>query len=180
MWSRASLIGRTLLVAIAGFALLLVGLNQANAIDEGGSATSREEQTDADNGETDIQAPELISIPYGFDATLPLTDEGASVVASGVGACTDGHEITIAFTITLSTTTGAQATGTWNGDCTGELQTWTGEGAFATPSPNVTVGRAEACAFAETRDADEVTATQSWCDPVIVGETVYLPVVLTP
>lgn len=180
MWSRASLVGRTLIVAFAGFALLLVGLNQANAIDDGGIATGREARTGSGNGETGIRAPELISIPYGFDATLPLTDDGAAVVASGVGACADGQEITIAFTITLSTTAGAQAIGLWNGDCTGALQTWTAEGTFTTPSPNVTVGPAEACAFAETRAGDEVTDAQAWCDPVKVGENVFLPGVLGP
>lgn len=180
MWSRIAVLVRTVVVAVAGFVLLLVGLGQANAVEVGTSDGQEGVRAESGGEGPVIQAPELISIPYGFDATLPLTADGSAVVASGFGACTDGEEITIAFTITLSTTTGAQATGVWNGDCTGELQTWTGEGTFATPSPNVTVGPAEACAFAETRDGDGVTDMQEWCDPVRLGEAVFLPVIQTP
>lgn len=179
MWSRTALVVRALVVATVGVALLLLGLGHATAAEEHESDGNDTVQTDSDDGGRSVRATERISIPYGFDATLPLTDDGGSVVASGLGACTDGQSITISFTVTQSST-GATATGVWNGDCTGDVQTWTGEGATATPSPNLAGGTATACAFAETSDEEGVTDAQEWCDPVIVGEAVLMPVIQKP
>jgi hypothetical protein len=180
MSTRVSLVIRTLVVTVAAFALLLVGLNQAQALEKGVAAGEQSAQTEAGDGGDDVRATERISIPYGFDSTLALSDTGDVVVASGVGACDAGQEITIAFTVTQSAT-GAMATGVWNGNCTGELQSWTKEGTLATPSPNFSGGEAEACAFAETFAGTTVTDDQDWCDDVfLASENVFLPNVLNP
>lgn len=179
LYSRTSFVARALIIAAAAVALLLGGLSQADADENRMAAEGRTAQAVPGDGPV-IQATERISIPYGFDPTLPLSNDGDSIVASGVGACTDGEDITIAFTVTQSTS-GATATGAWNGDCTGELQTWTGEATLATSSPTFTGGEAEACASAETRDTGSVTDTQDWCDPVVLTtETVFVPVVRKP
>ncbi|HSM57760.1 MAG TPA: hypothetical protein VK879_16525 [Candidatus Sulfomarinibacteraceae bacterium] len=182
MTSRVSFLVRTLIVAAAGFALLLVGLNQAAAVTEKTPAADSAAQPEAGDGGPVVQATERISIPFGFYATLPMTNSASSVVASGEGACTAGEEITITFTVTQSSS-GASVDGVWNGVCTGALQTWT-NAPTATPSPNAFVpGPAEACAFAETYDGEDPdpTATQSWCDPVLLGSShIYLPVSMKP
>ena len=85
MYSRVSFVVRTLVVATAGFALLLVGLSQASAAEEGMAAAGNAAQTEADDGEPIIRATARISIPYGFDLALPLMNDGDSVVASGEG-----------------------------------------------------------------------------------------------
>ena len=183
MWSRASFVGRTIVVAVAAFALLLVGLGRVNAVEKGAPAGASAAQADGGEEGRGIQATERISIPYGFQIQTPLPSPGEPITVSGFGACTDGESITIAFSVTQSST-GATATGEWNGDCTGEIQTWTSEGTLATPSPNFSGGLAEGCAFAETRDGEDVTDTQSWCDPVILTnealEKVFAPVVVRP
>lgn len=182
MTSRVSFLVRTLIVSAAGFALLLVGLNQVAAVTETAAVGNGAAQPAADDGGPVIQATERISIPYGFYATLPLTDGANSVVASGEGACTAGEDITITFTVTQSSS-GASVDGVWNGVCTGALQTWT-NAPTATPSPNAFVpGPAEACAFAETHDSEDPdpTATQDWCDPVLLGSShIYLPISMKP
>lgn len=181
MSSRVSLILRTVMVAAAGFALLLLGLSQANAVEMGLSGGERTAQTGPGDDGPIIQATERISIPYGFSGNLLLGYNNAAVVASGEGACTDGETITIAFTITQAANN-TTAMGVWNGDCTGDLQTWTSS-ANATPSPNFSAGPAEACAFAETfDDQDDVTDSQDWCDPVMLTTTqsVFLPYIVKP
>ena len=183
MRSRISLVASAFVVIAAAFALLLVGLSQASAVEKGAAAHEEAAQTDPGDDGPGIQATELISIPYGFEIAQTLPGAIDPVVVSGIGACTAGEEITIFFTVTQSST-GATATGEWNGDCTGEVQTWTGEGALATPSPNFSGGLAEGCATAETRDGESVTDTQDWCDPLILTNeelaTVFLPVALAP
>ena len=73
---------------------------------------------------------------------------------------------------------GATASAIWNGTCTGELQTWTKVATTTTPSPNFVGGAGQACAFAETRDESGVTATQEWCDDVLLAsDTIFLPIV---
>lgn len=179
MSSRVSLIVRTLVVVTAGFALLVVGLSRATADEEGVAAGDRTAHTGSGAEGAIIQATHLISIPFGFNSILPLTDDGASVVASGEGGCTAGEAITIAFTVTQSTS-GASASGLWNGACTGELQTWTSTSTPA-PSPLFTVGAGEACAFAETRAGDSVTGTQNWCNDVLLTwHRLFLPHVHKP
>lgn len=180
MISRVSIIARTLVVAAAALALLIVGLNQASAYDEAVSTGKSSAQTTPGDGDPIIQASERISIPYGFDSALRLANDGANVIASGEGACTGGETITIAFTVTQAST-GASATGAWNGDCTGELQSWT-KVATATAGANFAVGPAQTDAFAETRDAgDNVTDTQPWSPTVtLVTARLYLPLIARP
>jgi len=176
MYSRISFIVRTFIVAAAGFALLMLGLGQASAIDGGMAAN----QTGQDNGRQGIRATERISIPYGFDLALPPTNDGNIITASGKGACTAGDDITIAFTVTQSSSE-ASASGIWNGTCTGDVQTWTKAVTTATPSPNFMIGEGEACAFAETHDGDSVTATQEWCDRILVATDIsFLPNIQRP
>lgn len=177
MSSRVSMLTRTLIVAGAAIALLLVGLSQVQAEQQGLPAREEIAQTDGPG----IQATERISIPYGFSGDLLLGFNNAVVVASGEGACSDGETITIAYTVTQVASSTA-ATGVWNGDCTGDLQTWT-SAANATPGPNFTAGPAEACAFAQTfDDQDEATDSQDWCDPVTLTTTqgVFLPYITKP
>lgn len=178
MRSRFSLILRSFVFAAGGFALLLVGLRQASAVEQGSAAGDRSIQTEPDGDGPIVQATERISIPFGFNEALPLTGD-ALAVASGKGACTAGEEITISFTV-AQTSTGAIATGEWNGDCTGALQTWT-QAPSATPSPNFDDGEALACAIAETRDDDGVSDTQDWCDPVFLASyNNFLPHIQKP
>jgi len=181
--ARALFVVRTLIVAAAAFALLVLGLSRADAVGERAPAANTGAQMQPGDGGPTIQATDLISIPYGFSLRQPLPSPGEPVTITGSGACTDGEEITITFTVTQSST-GAMATGEWNGDCTGELQTWTGEGTLASPSPNFSGGLAEGCAIAETRDGEVVTDERDWCDRVILSseplETVFAPAVTRP
>lgn len=180
MNSRFSLIVRVCVVACAGFALLFIGLNESRATEQrvhAGEQSALPQRSDDGPG---IQATERISIPFGFDAGLAMMGDGAAIVAAGVGGCTDGEAITIAYTITQAASN-ATVTGLWNGQCSGQLQTWRNT-ATATPSPNFAVGPAEACAFAETRDGEDgVSDTQAWCDDVILtSPAAFLPVILKP
>lgn len=180
MYSRISFIARTVIVAAAGFAFLLLGLGQASAVEEGMVTGERLILTGHNERGDTIRATERISIPYGFDVALTPTNDGNSITASGKGACTAGDDITIAFTVTQSSSE-ASAAGLWNGTCTGELQTWTKAVTTATPSPNFILGEGEACAFAETRDGDGVTATQEWCDRILVATDIaFLPNIHRP
>lgn len=177
MNSRFSVILRASVVAVAGFALLLVGLKQTRAATQRVQGRGHSVRSTASDGVPAIQATERISIPYGFDAGLPISAGGAAVMVSGQGACTDGEAITIVYTVTQATS-GGSVNGLWNGACTGQRQPWRST-ATATPSPSFEVGPAQACAYAETHDDDDtVTSTQSWCDDVIlVSPRVYLPLV---
>lgn len=177
MSSRVSMLARTLIVAVVAIALLLVGLSQVQAEQPGVNGGDGIAQTDGPG----IQATERISIPYGFNGDLLLGFNNAAVVASGEGACDDGETITIAYTVTQAASS-TTAMGVWNGDCTGGVQTWT-SAANATPGYNFTAGPAEACAFAETFDAqDKVTDSQDWCNPVTLTTTqsVFLPYIDKP
>lgn len=177
MRPRFSLIVRSFVFAVAAFALLLVGLKEASALGQGVAVHERGMQTEPEGDGPIVQVTERISIPFGFDAALQLAGDGSIAAVSGQGACTAGDSITITFVVT-QTSSGATATGVWNGTCTGQLQTWT-QAPTATPSPNFDAGEAVACATAETL-GDEPD-TQEWCDPVFVApHTVYLPNIQKP
>lgn len=177
MRSRFSLIVRSIVVAVAAFALLLVGLREASALAQGVVAHERGMQTEPEGDGPIVQVTERISIPFGFDGALRLANDGSIAAVSGQGACTAGDSITITFVVT-QTSSGAIANGVWNGECTGQRQTWT-QAPTATPSPNFDSGEAVACATAQTL-GDEPD-TQEWCDPVFLAPyTVYLPHIQNP
>lgn len=177
MRSRFSLIVRSIVISVAAFALLLVGLREASALGQEVVVHEKAIQTEPDGDEPIVQVTELISIPYGFDAALPLVSDGSIAAVSGQGSCTS-ESVTITFTVTQSSS-GATATGVWNGECTGQLQRWI-QAPSATPSPNFEAGEAEACAFAETFGEDEPD-TQEWCDPVFLAPYHnYLPHIQSP
>lgn len=179
MRSRFSFIVRSLLISVAAFVLLIVGLREANALGQGVTVGPEGNQAEPAGDGPIVQATERISIPFGFDAALPLADDGSLLVVSGQGACTAEEDATIVFTVTQSSS-GAIATGVWNGTCTGQLQTWT-QAPTATPSPNFEAGEAEACADIVTRDSDEVTDIDKWCNSVfLASDHVYLPFVARP
>lgn len=175
MRSRFSLIVRSFVIAVTAFTLLLVGLRQVRALDQG--THERGMQTEPEGGGPVVQVTERISIPYGFDAALPLAGDGSIAAVSGQGACTAGDSIAITFVVT-QTTSGASASGVWNGTCTGQLQRWT-QAPTATPSPNFDAGEAVACATAQTL-GDEPD-TQNWCDPVFLASYLnFLPHIQKP
>ncbi len=175
MSSRYSLIASTIasivVVAAAGLILLLAETTQAATVELRVAAVERS-AGDGFEGAV-IQETDRISIPYGFRDSLALMDDGDSVVATGRGACTAGETITIAFTVTQST--GARATGLWDGACTGALQSWT-QTSSTIPSPSLSAGAATACAVAETRADGTVTDSQDWCNDVLLAtHTIFLP-----
>lgn len=180
MRSRSLLIVRLLALTAVGFALLLVGLSRANAVQEGPAGKTGTTATEDGDGGPIIQSTDRISIPYGFHAVLPLLNDGASVKVSGEGSCTPaGEPITIAVTLTQSLS-GASATGTWNGTCTGERQVWT-QVVTVTSGPNFSGGPAHGHAFATAPDIDGEPATQDWeSDVFLASSNVFLPIVQRP
>ncbi|MGD2048721.1 MAG: hypothetical protein PVH03_04465 [Chloroflexota bacterium] len=128
-----------------------------------------------------IQATYRISIPYGFDTPLPVLADGREVVASGHGACTAGEQVTVAITVT-QTTSGAVATGENQHTCTGQLQNWSSVVTVDTTS-SLTAGPAEACGFATARDGMDITDTFEWCkdvDLIELNQRVHLPAIIKP
>lgn len=127
---------------------------------------------------TVIRSTRLISIPYGFDTPLPLDVTRQQVRAAGEGACTAGETVTVAVTIS-QTSTGANAVGEQVLTCTGQVQRWW---AITTvPSgPALELGTAEACGVATTRQNGAVTDTFDWCREVVLNTEVYLPLVVGP
>jgi hypothetical protein len=144
-------------------------------------ATSGDEVGDGTVSSVGIQATRRITIPYGFETPLPVLDDGRDVVASGHGGCTVDEQVTVAITITQSTS-GAMATGQKVQTCTGELQTWS-FAVTADTTPYFADGPAEACGLATTRDAGYVTDTYDWCkdvDLINLNHYLYLPAALKP
>jgi hypothetical protein len=129
----------------------------------------------------EIQATRRISIPFGFQTPLPVLADGRDVLASGHGGCTAEEQVTIAITITQSTS-GAVATGEKVQTCTGELQLWDAAVSSDTTS-SFTNGAAEACGLATTRNGGYVTDTFDWCrdvDLLRLEQRIFLPSILKP
>jgi hypothetical protein len=74
----------------------------------------------------------------------------------------------VAITVT-QLYTGAEATGNLEDTCTGELQIWRTRAA-PTGADYLTAGPGEACGFAVTKDAGDVTDTYEWCRDVTLVE----------
>lgn len=136
-------------------------------------------QPAGDDGDRDIRATELFSIPFGFASTLPLSIDGKNVYAIGHGGCTEGEGVTVAVTVTQSAT-GAVATGQWQGTCTGGLQRWIADAAIVGEDA-FEAGTADVCGLATTRSDGEVTATDEWCpeDGVTLTWRAYVPAILS-
>jgi hypothetical protein len=129
----------------------------------------------------EIRATLRISIPYGFDTPLPVLAEGRDVIASGHGGCTADEQVTVAVTITQSTS-GAIATGQTQQTCTGELQTWSVR-VTANTTATLATAPGEACGLASTREGGYVTDTYDWCkdvDLLRLDQRVFLPVNISP
>lgn len=124
----------------------------------------------------EIRSTRRISIPYGFDAMLPILPGGAELLASGHGACTADQQVTLAITVTQPSSS-AQATAETQQLCSGQLQNW--RVTVAPVGPYLfSEGAAEACGFATTRDAGNITDTYEWCRDValvVVTPRVYVP-----
>lgn len=128
-----------------------------------------------------IRATRRISIPFGFDTPQPVLADGRDVIASGHGGCTADQQVTVAVTITQSTS-GAVATGEWINSCSGELQTWSLRVTAHTTSSFATAA-AEACGLATTREGVYVTDTFDWCkdiDLIRLDQRAYVPLILVP
>lgn len=172
---RFLLIAAALLVAL--LAIYQTGrAAQSHAVVPRPAAPATQAQSDAgEDGLPDIQAPQLISIPYGFDSPLGLVDDGEAIRVSGFGGCTAGQDVTVAMTITQSST-GAMASGEWNGTCTGQNQTWR-QVIFAAGSPAFETGDADATGFTTTRDDGAITGTDIWTPTVQLVEPLHLPTI---
>lgn len=128
-----------------------------------------------------IRATRRISIPFGFDTPLPVLAGGRDVIASGHGGCTADQQVTVAVTLTQSTS-GAVATGEWMNSCSGELQTWSLRVTAHTTSSFATAA-AEACGLATAREGAYVTDTFDWCkdvDLIRLDQRAYVPLILVP
>ena len=139
--------------------------------------TAREQR----DNELSLHSTRRISVPFGFDTPLPVIDTGKSVVVSGHGGCTAGEQVTIAITVTQSSS-GAVATGQKEQLCSGELQMWSSV-ATAVSTSLFASGPAESCGLATTRANGYVTDTFEWCkdvDLMALTQEVYLPAVLHP
>lgn len=117
-----------------------------------------------------------ISIPFGFRDVLLTMDAGNAVVTGGHGGCTEDQIVTVAVTITQSTSS-AIATGETQQTCSGELQQWTFTVTTDTTDYFVNAP-GEACGFATTRENGTVTDTYEWCKDIelaAVTSQLYLP-----
>ena len=152
---------------------------QAQRVNSDGARSGMTEgalQSDGDGPA--IQNTERISIPFGITDTLPLRDNGQSVVVIGHGSCTAGETVAVAITVTQSAT-GASATGQTVQSCAGEetLQVWS---LIATTGGYpLQAGQAEVCGLATSYAGDVATDTFAWCRPdVTLAWPHYLPVFL--
>ena len=150
---------------------------QAQSVNSDGARSGMTEgalQSDGDGPA--IQNTERISIPFGITDTLPLRDNGQSVVVIGHGSCTAGETVAVAITVTQSAT-GASATGQTVQNCAGEetLQVWSL--LAMTTGVALQAGQAEVCGVATTSAGGSVTDTFDWCRPdVMLAWPHYLPV----
>jgi hypothetical protein len=102
-----------------------------------------------------------------IDAQATSTNDGARVRATGPIGCTRGERVSIRFSVT-QVATGARATGTWKGRCTGEIQHWQVR-APARLAVRFERGPARVCAVAKTSTPARVTDTRKWCERVSVS-----------
>ncbi len=129
----------------------------------------------------ELYSTRRISVPFGFDTPLPVIDAGRNVVVSGHGGCTDGEQVTVAITVT-QTSSSAVATGQHEQQCNGGLQTWSSV-VTAVSTSSFGDGPAETCGLATTRDNGAVTDTFEWCkdvDLVTLTPAAFLPMVFQP
>lgn len=170
-------------ILLAGFALVNGVLARAG----GGESTAVAQAVTADRGRPpdaqgndghgpEIMATNRISIPYGVEATLPLSTIGREILISGHGGCTENEEVTVELTVTQAAT-GATATGQTQQTCSGVLQQWQ---ALATADTATAFdgGAAEVCGVATTRADGYVTDTFEWCRDVTLIWRSYLPLIL--
>ncbi len=123
-----------------------------------------------------LRPTRAISIPFGFDPPLVLSQSGADISTTGHGGCTDGQMVTVVVTITQSLNN-AQAHGQTEETCTGELQHWTLDVSTNGSPPFTATETAQACGLATTRDNGSVTDTLEWCRDVNVVMRSYLPLI---
>jgi hypothetical protein len=90
--------------------------------------------------------------------------DGTRVRTTGPIGCTRGERVSIRVTVTQAAT-GARARKSWTSRCTGELQHWQVR-ALTRRGTRFENGTGRACAVAETRSADRVTDTRTWCERV--------------
>lgn len=141
--------------------------------------TKRASQTNhpqANGFEPRILATNRISIPFGIEPTLPLDITGQTVQVRGHGGCTEDELVTVAITVTHSTSYN-QARGQQVETCTGDLQHWHLDVSTDSSMP-LTAGSAEACGLATTRADGEVTDSYAWCRKVNLSWQNLLPVVI--
>ncbi len=137
--------------------------------------TSQAINPHTDGFEPQILATNRISIPFGIEPTLPLDIDGQTVLVRGHGGCTEDELVTVAITLTHSTSYN-QARGEQVEICTGDLQHWHLDVSTDSSMP-LTAGSAEACGLATTRADGEVTDSYAWCREVNLSWQNLLPVI---
>lgn len=184
---RIAAISSILLAAIAFLATVVTYMPQAQAQSDPASpapATSdlnRSLQTAPSSPvepiTAGIRATDRISIPYGFQSTLPLIDDGQTVIARGHGGCTAGQQFTVDVTVTQGAY-GVIGAGQTTGTCDGQLQTWHAM-VQAYPGSSFSSGPAESCGTATTSDDGAQTDVFEWCKDVVLDpldNELYLPI----
>ena len=111
----------------------------------------------------EIQARRIISIPFGIDDVLAISDSGQTVEVTGHAECPDGGE-TYKIVVTVSQdATGTHAQSHVDNSC--DVISWatTAE----TPGPHTFApGAAEACGKAVIHVSKGGTITYRWCKDV--------------
>jgi hypothetical protein len=124
----------------------------------------------------EIQLTRRISIPYGFSTPVNLSAEGKIIGVAGHGGCTEGQQVTIAVTLT-QTSTAALATGETQQVCSGDLQSWDAR-VMAAADVAFVAEPAQACGIAVTHAGEIATDRFEWCRDVDLVYGAYLPLVV--
>jgi hypothetical protein len=160
MQHRIMRMSLAILVPLAAFlAILAIGLH----VDGRAAGLDAAQPDQALDGQPDIVAARLISIPYGFDDVLPLGPDGQSVQVGGHGECPDGG---VTFYIRATVTQNGRqirAMGVASGDC--GVSGWS---AVATTPGSQTLipGPAVACGHVIIFGTPNGALVGDWCKDV--------------
>lgn len=114
----------------------------------------------------DIHARRAISIPFGIDSPLALSDDGRQVTVTGPGECREAGERFEIHVQVRQESTGAFAHGRNHGECQEATTEWTWSvEAYVSGQSGSTFeeGEAQVCALAIMHLPGEGAVTRQWC-----------------
>lgn len=164
MKQRISYVVLSMFVGVAAITLLIAAASFA-AEAAGPFTMDTDRYVGEPQNDVTILARRVISIPFGIDDSLSLSEDGQTATVTGHGDCVGGETYNLKITVSQDSLNGL-AVGFTDGECASDGQISWSAGVNTPDSNSFSSGEAQACGHVVVYFDKEGAIVHDWCKPV--------------